>query len=316
MIIEKKLLGIFLLNDLEFSKIKDEINEGLNDKLNEISEEFVKTNTFHGGQHIRYLLQERTKRIREIVKSRLNLDLSYIEKAMIFFSDNIYQEIYKRVSDTIESEIEFTRNKMLHFCRNWPYPKDYLKLINQILDKEKDVLIKNTERDILIYKMNCELELKENEITTKKSSGYKKYKYKCCYKINIIGKDEDLKKENYIEIGGNGIELGKNNFILFVKLALELTRNNEGWVDIEVFVQEIDLSFSGRHQLIERLRGNLTKIKVLDNSIVKELIENKKSGLYRISTHPDFITYNKEKLINHKDPRVRELAENLTGNDK
>jgi len=74
MIIEKKLLGIFLLNDLEFSKIKDEINEGLNDKLNEISEEFVKTNTFYGGQHIRYLLKERIKRIREIVKIRLNLD--------------------------------------------------------------------------------------------------------------------------------------------------------------------------------------------------------------------------------------------------
>jgi hypothetical protein len=103
---------------------------------------------------------------------------------------------------------------MLHFCRNWPYSKDYLKLINQILDKEKDVLIKNTERDIQIYKMNCELELKENKITAEQSSDYKKYKYKCYYKINIIGKDEDLKKENYIEIDGNGIELGKNNFIL------------------------------------------------------------------------------------------------------
>jgi hypothetical protein len=32
MIIEKKLLDIFLLNDLEFSKTKDEINEGLDDK--------------------------------------------------------------------------------------------------------------------------------------------------------------------------------------------------------------------------------------------------------------------------------------------
>jgi hypothetical protein len=101
-----------------------------------------------------------------------------------------------------------------------------------------------------------------------------------------------------------------------MKLALELKRNNEGWVNIESFVQEIDLSFTGRHQLIERLRGNLTKIKALDNNIVKELIENKKSGLYRISTHPDFITYNKKKLLSHKDPRVRELAEKLPGNDK
>jgi len=131
------------------------------------------------------------------------------------------------------------------------------------------------------------------------------------YRINIIGKDENRKKENYIEIDGNGIELGKNNFILFVKLALELKRNNEGWVNIESFVQEIDLSFTGRHQLIGRLRENLMKIKALDNNSVKELIENKKGGFYRIFTHPDFITFNMEKLLNHKDPRVRKLAEEL-----
>lgn len=58
------------------------------------------------------------------------------------------------------------------------------------------------------------------------------------------------------------------------------------------------------------------KIKALDNNSVKKLIENKKSGLYRISTHPDFITYNKEKLLNHKDPRIRKLAEELPNNDK
>ena len=41
--------------------------------------------------------------------------------------------------------------------------------------------------------------------------------------------------------------------------------------------------------------------KILNEKETKELIENKKSGLYRISTHPDFITYNKEKLLNHQD---------------
>lgn len=311
MIIEKKLLDIFLLNDLEFSKTKDEINEGLDDKLNEISEEFVKTGTFYGTQHIKYRLKERIKRIREIVKSRLTLVLNYVEKVMIPFIDDIYQEIYKRALETIESEIDYARNKMLHFCRNWPNPKSYLEQIKQMLNKEKDVLIKNTERDIQIYKMNRELELKENKITAKQSSDYKKYKYKCYYKINIVGKNDNLKKENYIEVDGNGIELGKNNFILFIKLALELKRNNEGWVDIELFIQEIELSFTGRHQLIARLRENLMKIKALDNNNVKRLIENKKGGLYRISTHPDFVTYNKKKLLNHKDPEIKELAEEL-----
>lgn len=82
-------------------------------------------------------------------------------------------------------------------------------------------------------------------------------------------------------------------------------------VNIESFVQEIDLSFTGIAQLIGRLRENLMKIKVLDNNIVKRLIENKKSGLYRISTHPDFITCNKEKLLNYQDPQIRKLAKKL-----
>ena len=113
---KNKLKEAFELSDLLHSKRKEEIIEGLEEKLSEISEEFVKTNTFYGSQHIRYLLKERIKRIREIVRSRLNINLSSIEKAMIPFSDDIYQEISKRVSDVIESEIEFAKNKMLHFC--------------------------------------------------------------------------------------------------------------------------------------------------------------------------------------------------------
>ena len=46
------------------------------------------------------------------------------------------------------------------------------------------------------------------------------------------------------------------------------------------------------------------------------VIENDKKGRYRISTHPDFITYNKEKLLNHQDSQIRELAEELPNNDK
>ncbi len=292
---KNKLKETFELSDLLHSKRKDEIIEGLEEKLSEISEVFVKTNTFHSTQNIIYRLKERIKRIREIVKSRLNLDLNYVEKAMIPFSDDIYQEIYKRVSNTIESEIDYARNKMLHFCRNWPYSKNYLELIKQILDKEKDVLIKNTKRDIQIYKMNRELELKENKITTEQSSDYKKYKYKCYYKINIVGKDEDLKKENYIEIDGNGIELSENNFLIFMRLILERKINEKGWVNIEKFIEETELKLSGHYQLISRLRQNIQKI--LNEKETKELVENKKSGFYRISTHPDFIVYIKDDLI-------------------
>lgn len=154
-------------------------------------------------------------------------------------------------------------------------------------------------------------DIKKIKLTDLQKEDYKNHKYKTHHMINIIGKDDDLRKENYIEIDENGIELGKHNFIIFVKLASELTRNNEGWINIESFVQETNLSFTGIYQLIGRLRENLMKINALDNNSVKELIENKKGGLYRISTHPDFITFNEEKLLIHKDPDIKKLAEEL-----
>ena len=159
---ENKLKKAFGLSDLLYYKRKDEIMEGLKEKLSEISEKFVKPNTFYGTQNIRYRLKERIKRIKEIVKSRLNLDLNYVEKAMIPFTDNIYQEIYKRVLDAIESEIESARDKMLLFYRNWPSPRSYFELINQELDNKKDILIKNAERNILIHKMKSELVVNKN----------------------------------------------------------------------------------------------------------------------------------------------------------
>jgi len=186
---------------------------------------------------------------------------------------------------------------------DWRWYFQYLTPLHYTDCSYYSILLKN--------RIDQKNDIHEIKLTDSQREDYKKYNYKCYYKINIIGKDVDSKKENYIEIDGNGIELGKNNFILFVKLALELKRNNEGWVNIESFIQEIDLSFTGIYQLIGRLRGNLTKIKALDNNSVKELIENKKGGLYRISTHPDFITYNKEKLLNHQDSQIRKLAEEL-----
>ena len=154
----------------------------------------------------------------------------------------------------------------------------------------------------------------EIELTDSQREDYKKYKYKCYYKINIIGKNEDLKQENYIEIDGNGIELSENNFLIFMRLILELKKNKKGWVNIEKFIEETGLQISGHYQMIFRLRQNLQKI--LNEKETKELIENKKSGFYRISTHPDFITYNKEKLLNRQDSQIRNLAEELLNNDK
>ena len=207
-------------------------------------------------------------------------------------------------ADEIDRDIRYTELEKRNIDKDdWRWYFQYLTPQHYTDCSYYSILLKNP--------IDQKNDTQEIILTDSQREDYKKYNYKCYYKIIIIGKDEDLKKENYIEVDGNGIELGKNNFILFVKLALESTRNNEGWVNIESFVQKIDLTFTGIYQLIGRLRENLMKIKALDNNSVKKLIENKKSGLYRISTHPDFITCNKEKLLNHQDPKIRKLAEEL-----
>jgi len=43
----------------------------------------------------------------------------------------------------------------------------------------------------------------------------------------------------------------------------------------------------------------------------QKFIENDGSKSYRIPTHPNFVTYDKEKFLNHQDLEVRKLAEDL-----
>ena len=292
---ENKLKDAFELSDLLHSKRKDEIMEGLEEKLSEISEVFVKPNTFYGTQNIRYRLKERIKRIREIVKSRLNLDLNYIEKAMIPFSDNIYQEIYKRVSNTIESEIDYARNKMLHFCRNWPNPKSYLKLINQMLDKEKNLLIKNTNRDLQIHKNNKKLEVDGKVSSTDLNNYQDQHTIELISKVVILGKIEG-KRNYFVQLNNEKIELTKSPFMLFIRLIIARKESENGWVDVSDLAHEEAFYNRRIDALIYSLREKFYP--KFDREIIKEFIKvDEGSGRYRLSIQPGLIAYQKVKLL-------------------
>jgi hypothetical protein len=43
----------------------------------------------------------------------------------------------------------------------------------------------------------------------------------------------------------------------------------------------------------------------------RKFIENDGSKRYRISTHPDFVTYERGNLLKHAETEVREIAEKL-----
>ncbi len=138
---------------------------------------------------------------------------------------------------------------------------------------------------------------------------YADYKYLCHDKVYIPG-TIPMWRSNLIVVNGIEIKIGGSLFILFFRLVVELKKKKGGWVNIYTLKEERVIPDSGKYQIYSNLRTEL-KGSLLDRN-GKNFIQNDGSKNYRISTHPDFITYNKKKLLNHPDHRIRELAEKLT----
>jgi len=66
---------------------------------------------------------------------------------------------------------------------------------------------------------------------------------------------------------------------------------------------------AGKYQSFERLRKPLKG--GLQEKDAKKFIENDGSKRYRISTHPDFVTYERENLLKHTNPEVKALAKKI-----
>jgi len=66
---------------------------------------------------------------------------------------------------------------------------------------------------------------------------------------------------------------------------------------------------AGKYQIFDRVRQPLQGS--LQGKDAKKFIENNASKQYRISTHPDFVTYDRANLLKHTDPTVKNLAKKL-----
>ena len=214
-----------------------------------------------------------------------------------YFASHLSEFADETARDVRHTELE----KRNIDTNDWRWYFQYLTPLHYTDCSYYSILLKN--------RIDQKNDIHEIKLTDSQREDYKKYNYKCYYKINIIGKDVDPKKENYIEIDGNGIELSENNFRIFMRLILEIKNNKEGWVNIEKFIEDTQLQLSGHYQLISRLRQNIQKI--LSEKEAKKLIQNKKSGLYRISNHPDFISYVKEQLIQVDEGITKEIIKQL-----
>jgi len=314
---ENKLKEAFELSDLLYSKRKDEIMSGLEEKLSEITEEFIGAGGYFDTRHVEFLLKERIKRVKELVPHRLNYDLQNIEKVISPIMENIYKKIYKRALGSIEEEMKNVRVHMIDFFVNDSFfLSSCLKPMNKTVDEEKCRLLENAERDMEIFQKRFELKIGIDDFSEEQKRDYKKHEYKCKDKIYILGTSQYF-RSNGIIINEVKMTIGDSILKLLLRFLVELKKGSGGWISRDTILDEnIFNSDDPDHPKgIEDFRIYYELRKALKGYLLKKdsnkFIENDRKKHYRISTHPDFIKYDREKLLSHKDPQIKRLAEEL-----
>ena len=90
-------------------------------------------------------------------------------------------------------------------------------------------------------------------------------------------------------------------FPLLIEQVVKLKKGKGGWLS--------KYTEPGKYQIWDRLR------KPIEGSLIerdaKKFIENDGSKHHRISTHPDFVSYERSNLLKHPDNSVSMIAKKL-----
>lgn len=139
------------------------------------------------------------------------------------------------------------------------------------------------------------------KLTAKQTADYTKYAYQCYDVLRIPG-TAPRKRSNDLNVNGQTIKMPDSAFVLLMELVVELKKGKGGWL-----TKVVD---AGKYQIFDRVRSPLQGS--LQGKDAKKFIENNASKQYRISTHPDFITYDRANLLKHSDSTVKALAKKLS----
>ena len=138
------------------------------------------------------------------------------------------------------------------------------------------------------------------KLTDQQTADYTKYAYQCHDVLHISG-TAPRKRSNDLNLNGHKIKMPDSAFVLLMELVVELKKGKGGWLTKAVG--------EGEYQIFDHLR------KPLEGSLLSKdalkFIENDGSKKYRISTHPDFITFDKKNLLKHPSASVQALAKGL-----
>lgn len=138
-------------------------------------------------------------------------------------------------------------------------------------------------------------------------ANYEEFEYRCKDKIEILGTSPG-KSGNPIKVNGIVMTIGERPFELFLRLVEELVKDGGGWISLSTLVEENFLSDKTNAQAIERLRRPFRGY-LLDKEKNADLrfIENGWLKI-RLSTHPSRVTYDRDKLLEHPETIVQDIA--------
>lgn len=145
-------------------------------------------------------------------------------------------------------------------------------------------------------------------LTTEQEEDYQRYEYKCRLPIHITGRIT-RSGANEVLIGEISVEVGDVPFLLFLRLILELFQNKLGIVSKARLNNDGYLGEGTDDQAIYRLRRCF--VRALGELKEKDLIEGYRPKTVRISVHPNLITLDTERLLQHDHARVKTLVEQL-----
>jgi len=137
---------------------------------------------------------------------------------------------------------------------------------------------------------------------------YERFGYKCCDRIHIPG-DPAEQGRFPIVVNEDKIYVGDSLFVLFLQFVRGSKKERGGWVNIHDLEDESQIGGRSVYQRLSDLRQRM------QGSLLEKqgpsLIDNDGRKNYRISTHPDLITYEKDKLVYYDDHRIKRTVEDL-----
>lgn len=178
--------------------------------------------------------------------------------------------------------------------------------VRKYFDAEVCRLLENIISGLLRPEIGVDLVIRQ--LTEEQEKDYKNFEYKCYDRLHIPG-NISMKRSNEIEVNGHKVRLGDSIFRLLLRLVLELKKKRGGLVSRHTLYPGGIITDVDKFQIYSSLRTSLQG-SLLDKEGQK-FIENNGSKHYRISLHPDFITYHREKLLKHHDSSIQELARKL-----